>query len=155
MNHEKDAHVRLVVKQAHEELVQLMEQRADVMKRIGTLKQTISGLANLFGTGVIDDEVLELVGGPKDKKRQTGFTNACRQILLEAKSPLSAREVCEIMQERMPTLLLRHREPLASVTTVLNRLAGYGEAEPVVCNGRRAWLWVAERPAPPSSDSAD
>jgi hypothetical protein len=31
------------------------------------------------------------------------------------------------------------------VTTVLNRLASYGEAEAVVVNGRRAWQWAAER----------
>ena len=34
-------HVQEVIQQAHEELRQLMQQRADVMKRIGTVKQTI------------------------------------------------------------------------------------------------------------------
>ena len=45
--HSGDSHVQEVVKAAHEELRQLLRQRADIMKRIGTLKQTISGLANL------------------------------------------------------------------------------------------------------------
>jgi hypothetical protein len=41
--------------------------------------------------------------------------------------------------------LLRHKDPLASVTTVLNRLVEYGEARTVVReNGRRAWEWVAD-----------
>ena len=115
------------------------------MKRIGTLKQTISGLANLFGNGVLSDELLELVGEPRDKKRQGGFTNACRKVLIEAERPLSARDVCNKIEEKVPLLMARHREPLASVTTVLNRLAGYGEAEAVVANGRRAWQWAAER----------
>ncbi len=44
-------HVQEVIRQAHEELRMLLQQRADVMKRIGTVKQTISGLANLFGDG--------------------------------------------------------------------------------------------------------
>ena len=44
-----DGHVQEVVRQAHEELRQLLQQRADVMRRIGTVKQTITGLANLFG----------------------------------------------------------------------------------------------------------
>jgi hypothetical protein len=45
----------------------------------------------------------------------------------------------------MPPLLLRHKDPLASVTTVLNRLVEYGEARAVVReNGRRAWEWVAD-----------
>jgi hypothetical protein len=40
---------------------------------------------------------------------------------------------------------LRHKDPLASVTTVLNRLVEYGEARAVVNeHGRRAWEWVAE-----------
>jgi hypothetical protein len=147
LDREKEAHVRQVVKQAHEELRELLKQRADLMKRIGTLKQTISGLANLFGASVLDDELLDLVGEPRDKKRQAGFTNACRKILIEAERPLSARDVCQTIQEKMPILLARHQEPLASVTTVLNRLANYGEAEPVVVNGRRAWLWASERAA--------
>jgi chorismate mutase len=142
---EQDAHVRKVVKQAHEELIQLLHQRADLMKRIGTLKQTISGLANLFGNTVLSEELLDLVGEPRDRKRQAGFTNACRKVLMEAERPLSAREVVQRIDEKMPLLLSRHREPLASVTTVLNRLASYGEAEAVAANGRRAWQWAAER----------
>jgi chorismate mutase len=142
---EQDAHVRQVVKQAHEELMQLLRQRAELMKRIGSLKQTISGLANLFGNTVLSDDLLDLVGEPRDRKRQAGFTNACRKVLMEADRPLSARDVCQKIEEKVPLLLARHREPLASVTTVLNRLASYGEAEAVVANGRRAWQWAAER----------
>ena len=52
-------HVQEVIRQAHDELRQLLQQRADIMKRIGTLKQTISGLANLFGDGVLNEELLE------------------------------------------------------------------------------------------------
>jgi hypothetical protein len=122
-------HVQEVIRQAHDELRQLMQQRADVMKRIGTVKQTISGLANLFGDGVLSDELLELVDR-KSNGRQPGFTKACRMILMEAGRALSAR---------------------ASVTTVLNRLVEYGEARAVLLNnGRRAWRWVAET-APESS----
>jgi hypothetical protein len=36
---------------------------------------------------------------------------------------------------------------VASVTTVMNRLANYGEAETVMLNGRRAWKWIAEQSA--------
>jgi hypothetical protein len=43
--------------------------------------------------------------------------------------------------------MLRHKDPLASVTTVLNRLVEYGEARSVVGqNGKRAWEWVADPP---------
>lgn len=146
---DSERHVQEVVKAAHDELRTLIRQRADIMKRIGTVKQTIVGLANLFGDGVLNDELLELVDR-KSTGRQPGFTKACRVILMESRRPLGAREVCDQIEKRLPTLLLRHKDPLASVTTVLNRLADYGEAKTVVReNGRRAWQWVSD----PDSES--
>jgi hypothetical protein len=139
-----DSHVQEVVKTAHEELRQLMKQRADIMKRIGTLKQTIVGLANLFGDEILGEDLLELVDR-KTGGRQPGFTKACRMVLMEAGHPLSVREVCGQIQIRVPAVLSRHKDPLASVTTVLNRLVDYGEAHSEVReNGRRAWQWVSE-----------
>jgi hypothetical protein len=148
----KQPHVQQVVRAAHEELRQLMRQRADVMKRIGTVKQTIVGLANLFGDEILSEELSELVDR-KSGGRQPGFTKACRVVLMEAEQPLAAKEVCEQIQKRMPPVLQRHKDPLASVTTVLNRLVDYGEARTVLReNGRRAWEWVCD-PETRASDS--
>src|ERR1035437_7102831 len=116
-----------VVKAAHEELLQLMRQRAEIMKRIGTVKQTIAGLANLFGDQVLGDDLLELIDR-KPNGRQPGFTKACRRVLMEVRRPLGAREVCAELERYAPAILARHKDPLASVTTVLNRLVDYGEA---------------------------
>jgi hypothetical protein len=139
-----DANVQEVVRAAHEELRQLLRQRAEIMKRIGTVKQTIVGLAQLFGDAVLGEELLELLDR-KSGARQPGFTKACRMVLMEAEHPLAAREVCQRIEQRVPPILLRHKDPLASVTTVLNRLVEYGEARAVVRdNGRRAWQWVAD-----------
>src|SRR5207302_5484075 len=126
-----NGHVEEVVRQAHEELRQLLQQRAEVMKRIGTVKQTIVGLANLFGDEVLTDELLELVDR-KSSGRQPGFTKACRMVLMESARPLGAREVCEHIQRKIPPVLLHHKDPPASVTTVLNRLVDYGEARTVL-----------------------
>jgi hypothetical protein len=139
-------HVEEVIRQAQKELRHLMQQRAEIMKRIGTVKQTISGLANLFGDKVLNEELLELVDR-KSNGRQPGFTKACRMILLESGRAMTSRDICDHFQQKMPALLARHKDPIASVTTVLNRLVEYGEAEAVVSNGRRAWRWVAESPA--------
>jgi len=139
-----DTHVQQVVRAAHEELQQLLRQRAEIMKRIGTVKQTIAGLANLFGDGVLNEELLELMDR-KAAGRQPGFTKACRLVLMEANQPLAAREVCERIRKRIPSILLRHKDPLASVTTVLNRLVDYGEARAVSREGgRRGWEWIAD-----------
>lgn len=144
-----NGHVQEVVRQAHDELRQLLLQRAEVMRRIGTVKQTIAGLANLFGDGVLSEELLELVDR-KSNGRQPGFTKACRMILMEGGRAMSARDVCDQIQEKIPAMLARHKDPMASVTTVLNRLVEYGEAQAVMLNnGRRAWRWVAD----PATDS--
>ena len=145
-----NGHVQEVVRQAHEELRQLLQQRSEVMRRIGTIKQTIAGLANLFGDDVLSDELLELVDR-KSSGRQPGFTKACRMILMDSNRALSARDVCDRLQEKSPPMMARHKDPMASVTTVLNRLVAYGEARAVALdNGRRAWQWVADS----ESDSA-
>ena len=141
-------HVQEVIRQAQSELRQLLQQRAEIMKRIGTVKQTISGLANLFGEGVLSDELLELVDR-KGNGRQPGFTKACRMILMESGKAMTSRDICDYFQRQMPALLARHKDPMASVTTVLNRLVEYGEAEAVMVGGRRAWCWAADATAPP------
>ena len=139
-----NGHVQEVVRQAHKELRQLLQQRTELMRRIGTIKQTIAGLANLFGDDVLSDEVLDLVDR-KSNERQPGLTKACRMVLMNANCALSAGDVCDRIQEKVPPMLARHKDSMASVTTVLNRLVAYGEAKAVVLNnGRRAWQWVAD-----------
>jgi len=139
--------VQQVIKAAHDELRLLMRQRADIMKRIGTVKQTIAGLANLFGDDVLGEDLLELIDR-KPNGRQPGFTKACRLVLMEARGPLGAREVCQELERRASDLLLRHKDPMASVTTVLNRLVDYGEARSLTNDrGRRVWEWVSESDA--------
>jgi len=151
--HAIDAHAnsisaQQVVKAAHEELLQLMRQRAEVMKRIGTVKQTIAGLANLFGEQVLGDDLLELIDR-KPNGRQPGFTKACRRVLMEVRRPLGAREVCVELERYAPAILARHKDPLASVTTVLNRLVDYGEARSLSNDrGRRVWEWISDTEPP-------
>lgn len=139
-----DISVNQVVKAAHEELRQLLQQRAEIMKRIGTVKQTIAGLADLFGEATLGEDLLELIDR-KPNGRQPGFTKACRRVLMEVRRPIGAREVCVELERRAPAILARHKDPLASVTTVLNRLVDYGEARSLSNDrGRRVWAWISE-----------
>jgi hypothetical protein len=140
--------VEQVIVQLQAELESLLKQRAEIVKRIGTIRQTIMGLANVFGEGTLGPEIMELVDH-RQQERQTGFTKTYRVVLMEANRPLTAQEVCQHIRERNPALLARHKDPLASVTTVLNRLASYGEARFVLNEkDRRAWQWVTDRTSP-------
>jgi hypothetical protein len=145
-------HVGQVMERAQHELESLLNQRAAIIKRIGNIKQTILGLANLFGDDVIGDGLLELIDHRSDT-RQPGFTKTCRMILMESGRPLLTQEVCQEISRRNPALLARQKDPLASVSTVLHRLANYGEARSLANDsGQRTWQWVTDNdePAPDS-----
>ena len=45
-----DLHVQEVIRSAERELHELLQRRAELMKRIGTIKQTLAGLANILAT---------------------------------------------------------------------------------------------------------
>jgi hypothetical protein len=144
---DSEVHVEQVIVQVQAELELLLKQRAEIVKRIGTIRQTIVGLANVFGEDTLGPELMELVDR-RPQERQTGFTKTCRIVLMEAQRPLTAQEVCQHIRLRNPGLLERHKDPLASVTTVLNRLANYGEARYSLNEKeRRAWQWVSEKDA--------
>jgi hypothetical protein len=139
-----DPNVLEVLRAARAELDQLLAQRAGITRRIGTTKQAIIGLAKLFGGTVLQNAVLELIEH-RATNRQSGFTRACRYLLTEANRPMTSTEVCEGLRQKFPELAARHKDLSASVTTVMNRLVGYGEASiSGSAHGRRAWTWVAE-----------
>jgi hypothetical protein len=142
-----DLHVQQVISSAERELYKLVQRRSELMKRIGTIKQTLVGLANIFGDSVLSDELLTFLDR-RPASRQPGFTRACRLVLMESGTPLGTRQVCDQLRRRFPELIERHKDPIASVTTVLNRLVDYAEAR---CstngNGRRVWEWMAEERA--------
>ena len=139
-----DPNVLEVLRAARAELDQLIAQRAEITRRIGTTKQAIIGLAKLFGGAVLQNAVLELIEH-RATNRQSGFTRACRYLLTEANRPMTSTEVCEGLRQKFPELAARHKDLSASVTTVMNRLVGYGEASiSGSVHGRRTWTWVAE-----------
>jgi hypothetical protein len=138
-------HVLDVMRRAEQELRHLMKERLVVTKRIGTVKQTIVGLAHLFGDDGLDATLLDLVDRKKGS-RQPGITGACRKILMEARQPMSARDVRDVIERTMPPLLASHKDPMATINTILGRLATYGEATVASGDrGQRVWLWAAER----------
>jgi hypothetical protein len=146
---EQDLHV--VIGRMQEELQTLVRQREEVVRRIGTVKKTVAGLMALFDDYPVDEKLAELLG-EKRSQRRAGLSKECRFALMNAEQPLSAREVCARVQVRLPTLA-NHKDALASVTTVLNRLVNYGEAYDLVMpGGTRRWAWATENnPKQPSA----
>lgn len=133
-----------VIREAQHELTQLLRQRVTIMRRIGTVRQTLICLAVAFGDEVLTPEVLQVLGRGNPRK-QPGFTRACRLILTETKMPLEARQGMRELERRFPQLVQHLKDPLASVTTVFNRLVASGEVRSFSNGkGRRVWEWIAE-----------
>ena len=138
-----ESSVHEVVRSAHRELTELMRQRAGIMARIGTIKKTLSGLAQIFGESVLDDDLLELLD-LAPSKRTPGLTRACREVLIASATPRTADEICEILERQYADVWQRQKNPIASVTTVLNRLVDYSEARSDWNDKRkRVWQWCA------------
>lgn len=138
-----ESSVQEVVRSAHRELTDLMRQRAGIMARIGTIKKTLSGLAQIFGESVLDDDLLELLD-LAPSKRTPGLTRACREVLMSSPIPRTADEICEILEHQYADVWQRQKNPIASVTTVLNRLVEYSEARSDWNEKRkRVWQWCA------------
>ena len=135
-------HAVEVVRAAQNELDTLMRQRTEIMKRIGAVKQTLVGLTAIFDCTALMREISGSDGTEAMGSHLTGLTNACRMALLQAGVPLRPHQVRDRL--RFQGLSLEnHRDPVATVTTVLRRLGQYGEARAVILpDGKRAWQWV-------------
>jgi hypothetical protein len=137
--------IRLIVTLAHEEVRHLIQQRADITKRIGTIKQTIKGLCSLFGDDELSDDDVREFADRKPGPRRPGLTHACRAELRRLDRPLTARELSEHIQQQDLPGARSSKNLAASVAVVLDRLVQYGEARVVLRdNGRRAWLPVSD-----------
>jgi len=135
--------VRVVIGRMAEELHVLIQQRDEVVRKICTVKKTVAGLVILFGSDQAHPSMPEMLGY-KDARRP-GLSAECRLALMNADRPLSAREVRDRVVQRLPSLA-DHRDSLASVTTILNRLIRYGEATRVSdSKGRQGWAWATEK----------
>ena len=129
-----DQSLRMIVERAQDQLRQLTLQRKEVAQKIALIKRTIRGLTLLCGADLLQRPENDAISA-----RRRGITRACRIVLTRADTPLSAREVYAILQEQFPDLFRQPADCYASLVTILNRLAKYGEADTFLRNGRRFW----------------
>jgi hypothetical protein len=135
-------------------------ERAAIVKRIGIIKKTVVGLADLFGSDVIEGELqglLPLHSGPRARTR-SGLTALCRQLLRETSEPLTLGEIMRQLQMKSPVRLAGQRHPENSLRVILTRLVAYGEAEKLrTKDGACAWNATAAdgKPEEESSPTAD
>jgi hypothetical protein len=133
--------VEHVVGRIQRELQSLRSEHAAIAKRIGLIKNTIAGLAEVFGPGVVGQELQGLLRVELIKRRRCrGLTDACRELLKETSEPQTLKQISARIQERFPTLVRHHRYPTTIIQMMLRRLVMYGEAEEIDgIAGVRSW----------------
>lgn len=133
--------VENVVGRIQRELQALRSEHAAIAKRIGLIKSTIAGLAEVFGPGVVGQELQGLLKvAPAKRRRRRGLTDACRELLRETSEPQTLKQISARIQERFPTLVTHHRYSMTIIQMMLRRLVMYGEAEEVSAEaGVRSW----------------
>ena len=140
-------HLKRVLDYIQTELRALQTERAVILKRIGTIKQTIAGLADLFGPDLINGELLNLLSSQsyRDHRTHPGLTDFCRQLLRARPSdPLTVQEILVYVRQNCPAMLVHHKHPTNSLRMVLRRLVMYGEAVEVLSEkGSPAWKVAA------------
>ena len=124
-----------VIRVLEEEITSLRGQRANISTRIASMRQIVLRLKHLSGTGT---------DRHPGNERRRGFTRACRLVLMESlERPLTIREVFRAIQTRLAPEMLTHKDPRASVATILGRLVEYGEVEMTTDgSGKRAYRWI-------------
>jgi chorismate mutase len=139
-------HAQEVIRSAEQELMRLLQKRAEIGKRIAVVRQLLNDLVATFGDAVVDrqmfDELDERVGG----RNRPGFTRACRAVLTESSGAISAREAAAELRRRFPELAEHHKDLKASTTTVFHRFVKYSEARCFLNEeGVRVWQWAQRR----------
>jgi hypothetical protein len=135
--------VEQVVKLAGDELKLLLTQRVALLRRLAVLRRTIAGLVEMFGDDVLPEETRALIKVTTPRSRGSGLTEACRAVLSNSSQPLTAREVVDGIRAMNGDLIRHHKDPVSSVTSILQRLGSYGEATTRISqSGRRLWAAV-------------
>ena len=135
-----------VVSALQMELQALNLRRADILARIAMIKQTMIGLAELFGTGIVNSELQALLSPQAPIQMHPGLTDLCRQFLSGRPSDfVTPQEILGHIRENHPTLLVHSGKPAHSLKVSMKRLVICGEVVQVVGKGLLAWRARSEK----------
>jgi hypothetical protein len=134
---------RLSAQRIARELSGLQKQLREVEDDIVAARQALHGLSLILGEEYFSDELLRLIRPKRTNIR--GLSSVCRSLLLHAPRALSVREICERINATDPLLLTHHKNPMASVMSVLRQLARRGEIIRRTENGKSVWQQASSR----------
>ena len=120
-----------------EELTELLAKRIEIERRAARVEKAVRAMIDLLDGEPEYESYMERFD---DVTRPTGLTSAIRAILQAAGSEgLTPVEV----RDYVKTMLIGHSNPLASVHTILKRLAKTDSVEKTTKGGQPAYKWVS------------
>jgi len=135
--------VQLSARRITKELSALQKQLREVEDDIVAIRQALHGLSLILGEEHFSEETLRMIRPKRTNIR--GLSNVCRSLLVHASRAYSVREVCDHINAIDPLLLTHHRNPMASVMSVLRQLARRGEIIRRSENGKSVWQQASSR----------
>jgi hypothetical protein len=140
-------HAKQVAGRIQQELQMLLRERSAISKRIGLMKRTLVGLAEISGLDVANRGRRTASDEPPAPRRtcrsRSGLTETCRRTLMGLSQPTTTRQLYERIEQQDPSLFARNKHPMESLAVVLKRLVSYGDVLDVAGAGDgRTWLWA-------------
>lgn len=132
-----NAEYRKAYKAAADELEQVLVQQDQIEERILALRKTLNVLYTLCQQdGSTDD--LDKLNAQLDNLIQSSLTDDILRTISAARTPLTTGEVRTELN-KLGGSLAEHRNPLATINAILNRLEESGRVHETIKNGKKAW----------------
>ncbi|SRR6266550_4687914 len=120
-----------------EQLAGLAARQTDIERKIGRLEKAVRAIIDLLDD---EGEQLKYLERLDDTLRPAGLTDAIREFLkINKGKPISPTGVAGWVRQ----YTVNHSNPLASVHTVLKRLAKTDEFEAVTVDGKPHYRWIS------------
>jgi hypothetical protein len=126
------------------ELEQILQWMEKGEERVMALRKTMNVLSTLCQQEGVDISEIDRGYGHVLRMMESTLTNDIFKIVSASNSPLTTSEVREQLKE-LGGSIAEHRNPLASINAILNRLAESGRVEETVKDGRKAWQRASHR----------
>ena len=129
---------RKAYKTAADELENLLAQQEQTEERILALRKTLNVLSTLCQQAGLNTDDLDKRYARLEKTIESSLTDDICRIVSAAHEPLTTGEVREELN-KLGESLAEQSNPLATISSILNRLAESDRVHETVKNGKKAW----------------
>jgi hypothetical protein len=129
---------RRAYRTAADELEALLAQQDQIEERILSLRKTLNVLSTLCQQDGLDTGDLDKKFASLEKAIESSLTDDIFQIISAARVPLTTAEVRDELN-KLGGSLAEQSNPLATISSILNRLHESGRVHETVKNGKKAW----------------